>query len=188
MDTVTNLLKWCVNWISSWCPTPITSCEFLLFCVVYVRNGKDDKNGWKSLHRYWIRWVGTLLDFQRKTQQSREASIQRSGLNGTCQHQFLPASVQPVPALTLPLCVTTVTSSPWRSSWTASDFASTGTGWVGGEGLSWFALLWTINRWSGCGFSWQQVTTCHPDYYKWTQYLFIKLYEAGLAYQKEVKK
>lgn len=36
------------------------------------------------------------------------------------------------------------------------------------------------------GFSQQEVTTCHPDYYKWTQYLFIKLFEAGLAYQKEV--
>lgn len=32
----------------------------------------------------------------------------------------------------------------------------------------------------------QEITTCLPDYYKWTQYLFIKLYEAGLAYQKEV--
>ncbi|KAM5234159.1 leucine--tRNA ligase, mitochondrial isoform 2-T5 [Hipposideros larvatus] len=38
----------------------------------------------------------------------------------------------------------------------------------------------------GLCFSWdREVTTCLPDYYKWTQYLFIKLYEAGLAYQKE---
>uniref|UniRef100_A0AAQ5YDC3 leucine--tRNA ligase n=1 Tax=Amphiprion ocellaris TaxID=80972 RepID=A0AAQ5YDC3_AMPOC len=31
----------------------------------------------------------------------------------------------------------------------------------------------------------KKLTTCLPDYYKWTQYLFIKLFEAGLAYQKE---
>jgi leucyl-tRNA synthetase len=29
------------------------------------------------------------------------------------------------------------------------------------------------------------VTTCSPDYYKWTQKLFLYLYEAGLAYRKE---
>uniref|UniRef100_A0A8D0L2G5 leucine--tRNA ligase n=1 Tax=Sphenodon punctatus TaxID=8508 RepID=A0A8D0L2G5_SPHPU len=38
----------------------------------------------------------------------------------------------------------------------------------------------------GLSFSWdREITTCFPDYYKWTQYLFIKLYEAGLVYQKE---
>jgi len=29
------------------------------------------------------------------------------------------------------------------------------------------------------------LTTCFPDYYKWTQWLFLQLYNAGLAYQKE---
>ena len=28
--------------------------------------------------------------------------------------------------------------------------------------------------------------TCDPNYYKWTQYLFLKFYEKGLAYQREV--
>lgn len=36
-------------------------------------------------------------------------------------------------------------------------------------------------------FDWQsELATCSPDYYKWTQYLFLKMYEAGLVYQKEV--
>lgn len=38
----------------------------------------------------------------------------------------------------------------------------------------------------GLFFNWTQgVTTCQPDYYKWTQSLFVKLHKAGLAYQKE---
>ncbi|XP_077577791.1 leucine--tRNA ligase, mitochondrial isoform X1 [Stigmatopora nigra] len=38
----------------------------------------------------------------------------------------------------------------------------------------------------GLCFNWdREVTTCLPNYYKWTQYLFIKLFKAGLAYQKE---
>ncbi|XP_069586258.1 leucine--tRNA ligase, mitochondrial [Ranitomeya imitator] len=38
----------------------------------------------------------------------------------------------------------------------------------------------------GLSFSWdREISTCSPEYYKWTQYLFVKMYEAGLVYQKE---
>ena len=38
----------------------------------------------------------------------------------------------------------------------------------------------------GGSYDWDySVETCMPDYYKWTQWLFLKLYEAGLAYKKE---
>ena len=31
----------------------------------------------------------------------------------------------------------------------------------------------------------REVTTCLPEYYKWTQYFFIQLFKKGLAYKKE---
>lgn len=38
----------------------------------------------------------------------------------------------------------------------------------------------------GTSYDWRrEVISCHEDYYKWTQYLFLKLYEKGLVYQKE---
>ena len=38
----------------------------------------------------------------------------------------------------------------------------------------------------GGSYDWEySVETCMPNYYKWTQWIFTKLYEAGLAYKKE---
>lgn len=38
----------------------------------------------------------------------------------------------------------------------------------------------------GLSIDWKrEVTTCSPEYYKWTQWLFLQFYQAGLAYQKE---
>lgn len=38
---------------------------------------------------------------------------------------------------------------------------------------------------TGNGFDWsRKVETYKPDYYKWTQWFFIKLFKAGLAYRK----
>ena len=38
----------------------------------------------------------------------------------------------------------------------------------------------------GAMFDWtHEIVTCREDYYKWTQWMFLKLYENGLAYKKE---
>jgi len=37
----------------------------------------------------------------------------------------------------------------------------------------------------GAGYDWdREITSCNPDYYKWTQWLFLELYKNGLAYRK----
>lgn len=39
----------------------------------------------------------------------------------------------------------------------------------------------------GFSYDWErEINTTDPDYYKWTQFIFIKLYEKGLAYEAEV--
>jgi leucyl-tRNA synthetase len=40
----------------------------------------------------------------------------------------------------------------------------------------------------GMGFDWAtEVTTCFPEYYRWNQWFFLRMYERGLAYRKKSK-
>jgi leucyl-tRNA synthetase len=40
----------------------------------------------------------------------------------------------------------------------------------------------------GMGFDWAtEVTTCFPDYYRWNQWFFLRMYEKGLAYRRKSK-
>jgi leucyl-tRNA synthetase len=40
----------------------------------------------------------------------------------------------------------------------------------------------------GMGFDWAtEVTTCFPEYYRWNQWFFLRMYERGLVYRKKSK-
>ncbi len=40
----------------------------------------------------------------------------------------------------------------------------------------------------GLSYDWAtEITTCLPDYYRWNQWFFLKMYERGLAYRKKSK-
>ena len=37
----------------------------------------------------------------------------------------------------------------------------------------------------GLSYDWdREIASCHPDYYRWSQWFFLKMYERGLAYRK----
>ena len=40
----------------------------------------------------------------------------------------------------------------------------------------------------GLGYDWErELATCHPEYYRWEQWLFTKLFEKGLVYKKDAE-
>jgi leucyl-tRNA synthetase len=40
----------------------------------------------------------------------------------------------------------------------------------------------------GFGYDWdREIATCMPEYLKWNQYIFTKMYEKGLVYRKKAE-
>ena len=49
------------------------------------------------------------------------------------------------------------------------------------------AHMRTQLRRMACSFDWdRELATCRPDYYRWTQWLFLRLHRAGLVYRRQV--
>jgi leucyl-tRNA synthetase len=49
------------------------------------------------------------------------------------------------------------------------------------------AMKRQMNR-IGLAYDWRnEITTCLPDYYRWNQWFFLRMYERGLAYRKKSK-
>lgn len=46
------------------------------------------------------------------------------------------------------------------------------------------SLFWLQLKSLGFSYDWdRELSTTEPDYYKWTQWIFLQLYKRGLAYQ-----